>query len=752
MTRPKVHPRKLAGSLMSLVLLNAALAGEDSALLVANQTIFDNGRERSLGRQDAGSIPQGKYISYLDFLRDSLEGLNVDYRDPANYPVVVLIDDGVDFDEGSGNSYNGCDVLGSTFVNSPEFPTSLNVAAPSVPDFYVFGKKETSQAPGQSRFAFVFRYDFRGTDQPDFTTPTPPAPPEPPQLDSGDYLQIDRESNRLGTTGQVFHGQGVASVLTGYAGDHDNGAPPVNYSVVTGHFYGMGASPFGRFACAKLDTVLPPSEQIFCPPAGWRPELAFAVDDLKLLAGEIHRELQRLSSSTNMRTAITNNSFAIGYYLPYLDPGAAADNFPPSEVDHFSFGGAYHIKYDRYCSTYDALTRDTRYREPATSEVVLSAPTLFVAAAGNDGCFYQRNLPVSTYNQYQDGAEAIDFYDLQQDRVSSSPTFGEFISSYPPRPFMESVWTPGLAKNALTVGACSASDQERNHFSFDYVDWLNCVQPPSDDPARKKDRSRVLKGIYSSIGSARSGQDVTSYSSKGRSFLDASHSEDPYWKPNRIRIKPDVVAPADGVSFNAGYNPESLLAETVFFNTSLDPKIEFESLLSPIISVRRLSASASSCPPQPEANAVLHVDAPNFRHHIAPQVGGTSHATPHVTGMVQVCSFFIQNYYGKDFPFLVSSPGPSPALLKAYVIHTAKVLTGAHTGPYKLDRTNDNNSGRNFVENYDYDDGGTPDDPYDDPPPHRANSKSLSGVRQGQLGNGAGESPALLGGPAVPTQ
>ncbi|MBI5154518.1 S8 family serine peptidase [Candidatus Poribacteria bacterium] len=52
---------------------------------------------------------------------------------------------------------------------------------------------------------------------------------------------------------------------------------------------------------------------------------------------------------------------------------------------------------------------------------------------------------------------------------------------------------------------------------------------------------------------------------------------------------------------------------------------------------------------------------------------GTSMATPHVAGAAQICARFLESKYGIK--------NPSPALLKAYLIHTSKFLRGEHTGP-----------------------------------------------------------------------
>lgn len=57
---------------------------------------------------------------------------------------------------------------------------------------------------------------------------------------------------------------------------------------------------------------------------------------------------------------------------------------------------------------------------------------------------------------------------------------------------------------------------------------------------------------------------------------------------------------------------------------------------------------------------------------------GTSHSTPAVAGYTQLIGEFLTRQYG--FPALNAAGGPSPALMKAYVLHSGRRITGSGTG------------------------------------------------------------------------
>lgn len=617
------------------------LAGEASSLFNAGQNYWDyeitcdsdrpippmahnmNPRQlESMGIHLTLKEKPDPNVDYLEFLEDRLGDLPEYYDDPFNYRIATLIDDGLN---------NGV----------PEAP--LN------PDFYYLGDKTLP-----SRYAFAFNNAYEITTKPPYTGEdglVSPSEPNlfPPDAISSDYTDRILTQNSslnpadvgyLGTT--TGHGEGSASIIIGY-NDVDQHS--------SGLLYGVGVSPYGRVASAKAFQVsYQPSGYpfLFFPylyqedcyyPGNATRELFLYPEDMMLHISAIHRETSLMASDLP-GTAITNSS---SYFARWCVSCDGNETSPVDDGMYYSYEREpYNYWYDGFCRLYDQMTRKVVFNVERDNEGVVTdyevGETLFVTAAGNDGDLAQ-------------GASPMD-----QCTVWSNPDAVNIVERQSV-PAMRTIVSPALAKNVLTVGGCETYDIRESKY---------CPQVGSFAALTGR-YSGVVLYIYKlllldALTGSDNGQDIMVASSKGLADPD---------RPNNVRIKPDVVAPAQGAYYNhGGFDGNLFTGITGADMAAASPEgcIDDDFVLTPAIK------GTSHVFENEQQWDATKIDYRVYTHYLG---GGTSGSCPHVTGSVQVCDFFLRNYYGKF--------NSSPAFLKAYIIHTAQVLGGEHTGPYLVE-------------------------------------------------------------------
>lgn len=387
-------PAVTTAALAALLAPASLQANEAGALIVANQTGFQVQGGTTIERAYSLDFPPppGKFRHYLDFLADRL-GFIPDYQNPALYPIVTLLDAGLD----SGD------------------PT-----APELEEFY-----ERGNPANPSRYVFSFDHVWR--------TPEVPSPSDTFATRFADSITTQGSRDRfciLNVNNQQ-HGSGTAIAIVGhprtdasgniveddpsplppgYTLPHDSTLDPV--SDTTGHRRGQGTCPFGRVACAGVGTILLNWPEGMCTGQGTDP---FRPEDLVRIVGEIHRRVYwtdhgpadfvthpfrpEHEAVPTSQTVLTNNSIGILPMTPVSSPPGGTDT---------GYGAFY---YDEVARMYDRLTRDSRPRAWFPDDGG-RCQTLFLVATGND----RPQMPLEVKRQE------------------------------------DAIWNPGLAKNVLTVG------------------------------------------------------------------------------------------------------------------------------------------------------------------------------------------------------------------------------------------------------------------------------------------------------------
>lgn len=527
----------------------AVLAGEMSAMVVANQTKIVGGKEVQKNR-----VEDGTYYTNWMANKFTANGINTARMiEFERYPIVTIVDDGVD---------NGGSSTTRNFSGSDR---------PDSQDLMEWGE----YIPGynDSRMMYSFRFDWRGENYDGTWDPLIPS-----SLPGVVYdLDGTRPPYALEGSG---HGHGVASILGGYhtAWDIDTN-PQASYCHVfdlddqdTKLLYGQGVSPWGRMASAKiLGGWFSPNLE-FLEPADFAWTLRHVYD-------------QTAISNSGVQNAhpmvITNSSLGLnqGYDC------TASQGYAESPVN---------TEYDWYAKTYDLAARDCKneYWFPGSG----SNPMLCVVAAGNDGFNY------AGLNRFCNTPTSID--------AATSATLQRIDSA------MNTIWSPGMAKNILTVGGSETFDarNERADLCPGYSDSY----------------------LLDQTGRADDADDVWRIASKG-----IKHPSG----PRAARVKPDLVAPAEGMYVN-------------------------------LFKIGLATCSPTPAPGDPpvkelEDNAVAESSFPDRAYY---RGGGTSSATPAVAGAAQILALYLNQKHGLQ--------NPSPAFMKAWLINTSRMLRGDYSGPW----------------------------------------------------------------------
>lgn len=250
-------------------------AGESSDLIVSGITEIVDGK----------LVPKNKAAGgdYLGFLAERFAGTS-DYRNPANYPLVSVVDTGID---------NG----GSDTTYTADNPVS--------PDFRQEGSPNN---PG--RIQFSYRWDTRN------------GAGTPPQNTGRMAYDLD---GGVDSNGQLVesHGTGVASALAGYNADN-NPADGLDRDPSTGHQYGLGTSPFGRIANVSFRGL---------PQLTFQPDL-YDPNDLHLQIANTARLAKLTNPPGGHPGRIANNSWFI--YRPWPDGSCVPGPAIPSSVYQYS--------------------------------------------------------------------------------------------------------------------------------------------------------------------------------------------------------------------------------------------------------------------------------------------------------------------------------------------------------------------------------------------------------------------------------
>lgn len=604
--------------------------GERSSLVTAGQTYFVGGVEKAI---PAGVSVSGKTNDYLYFLGTRLDGLSArpsaDYMDSREYPVVTLMDDGLD--------------PFSAYASST--PTPGQRLEADNPDLYTFG-----DITGESRIDSAFHYNY-GTATIPVIISGVPQPPDP-LLDFG-YPEINETFIRMSP---ISHTAATTSVLAGYNDGTSNadrdGNDPTQFN--TQHRYGIGVSPYGRIAGANFDLAPSVLGQFYPPPPNPQPDpvpFFFQPDDFSLISGEIVRRSKATDGFTG-GAALVNQSlliFPIGAGFDCSDLDTQPVRPPIGGKTYHSYRTTSDRAYDLYSQRFDQLTRSTYYWED--EETLNSGETLFIAAAGNFG-FY---IPGQTPSQH----------------CPIPNPFGAAIPATPGEsaPAMGVISAPALAKNVLTVGGSEVANP--------YGDQEYCASVLGD--------LDVIYAKYTGYLVNTNSQDIMRNSSKGWESLG---------RPNDVRIKPEIVAPASGIVYNSVRDPrdfgqgvrpagcEVITNAIRSFSTDLADFTEtftpcLDCILPPFRgNIWMIPSITMFYDIIVDGNPVRIWQDDDFRSYIATVNSGTSASAPHVAGALQLAGYFLRNQYGIE--------NPSAALYKAYAIHTARMLDGAHTGPYRV--------------------------------------------------------------------
>lgn len=653
--------------------------GDMTSLVMANQTkyferptpFFEGPSEGAYSQLDIPNIPAGKHFRYVDFLEDKLGGFAKDYKDSRNYPLVTIIDDGIDTHNFHRSAVNAD---GST--NGPlNYSELLRVV--DNPDLYEFGQRPVGIDPSQqpngnnptpaqeavdrSRVNFVFGYRYRepnGSPNPD-TIPTvsggvPEAPNPSLVYPSEGYPQVRMDI----LTGELRHGVSIAPAIIGYNEDNTNAdrfledifrptAVPNDNGFIraTGHSHGTGVSPYGRIAAANISPQFPIPDPDNLPPATPDSRL-FQPNDVSVILSEVHRRIELNDGIDGQgRTAITNNSYRLSRLLNFaLCDGLDGDtrNITPTAPGYFAYSGIRWGFYGQYATRYDELTRRTWFHSNLGGGTGLkNAPTLFVTTTENQGWMGQGASPFERCSfNYADWENA--YWDRDGDGriLLNGEGTGSPDRPFPPAQLMETIQEPGISKNVLTVGGSEAYDYRRTELCSNVV--VDSQQPFDIVPYISFMASWKGEG-------GDSADDLYTQQSRGRVALGQGNQVD-FANPNRWRVKPEVVVPV----------------QNVYVNT---------------IDIPGYAGNYDPCDPtlfasQRSTTMIRSNDERGPRlYHILPQ-GGTSQSPPLASGALQLSAFFLENQYG--------IANATPSLLKAYLIHTAKMLGGENSGPYYL--------------------------------------------------------------------
>lgn len=372
-------------------------ANEGALLLFADQGHKDplttGGVEKPYSLVDPQPASPGAFPNYLAFLEAKL-GFIPNFKSPSTYPIVTLLDTGLD---------NG------------------NPVAPELDEFYVSGRK--TQA---SRYIYSFSHSWRPTG-------VPSAADSFATQYNNAIGQGVRDSYCIVGANNQQHGTGVAMILAGHPRTDSAGnivqddftplppgyTPTPNQSMdpvgnTSGHRRGQGVSPWGRIACGSMGSIIPNWPLGAC--AGQDPDV-FRPEDAIRLVGEIHRRIYWVDNGpSNFVTSpwqtstqfVPGNQTAIINHSVGYSPMQEVTQSPPGGTDT-GFGK---FIYDDIARTFDRLTRDGRPRTWFTGDAG-RCQSLFVVAAGGD-------------------LKVVDETTKRQE---------------------DSMWSPALAKNVLTAGA-----------------------------------------------------------------------------------------------------------------------------------------------------------------------------------------------------------------------------------------------------------------------------------------------------------
>ncbi|MGI8906275.1 MAG: S8 family serine peptidase [Candidatus Sumerlaeaceae bacterium] len=377
----------------TLLLAGSARSNESALLVLANQTFMDVTTSPAAEKpySQLNPAPAGKVQHYLDFLNSRLAVIP-NYQDPLTYPIVSMFDSGVD----SGNPL------------SPEMQEL----------------RRLGNSANASRYVFSFDHPWRTVGTPS------PAESYATQYNSTIEAGI-RDNYCLFNASNQQHGTAIAAILAGYPRTdsngnfvlEDNSALPPGYTLpqnatldpvgnTSGFRKGSGVSPYGRFGCGSINTILP--NWVLAPCTGDATD-PFRAEDIIRITGEMHRRIYwtdhgpadfvtnafrpQHTAVPTTQTMIVNHSVGIAPMTPPASPPGGADT---------GFGRFY---YDDIARAYDRLTRDGRPKSWFSTDAG-RCQTLFIAGSGND-------LKVVDYNTKR---------------------------------MEDSLWNPGLAKNVLTVG------------------------------------------------------------------------------------------------------------------------------------------------------------------------------------------------------------------------------------------------------------------------------------------------------------
>lgn len=368
-------------------------ANESGNMTMANQTFFDTTTSPAIEKpySQLNPAPAGKYQHYLDFLNARLANIP-NYQNPATYPIVSIFDSGVD---------------------------SGNPLAPEMDELYQLGN-----ATHPSRYVYSFYHPWRtiGTPSSSETYST--------QFNSTIAAGI-RDSYCLSNTPNQQHGTAIADILAGYprtdSGGNfvqdDNSALPSGYTLpanatldpvgnTSGFRKGSGVSPYGRFGCGAINTLIP---NWSLSPCTGDPADPFRPEDVLRIVAEMHRRVYwtdhgaadyvtnafraAYEAVPTTQTMIMNQSIGVSPMTPVSSPPGGTDT---------GFGYFY---YDDIARMYDRLVRDGRPRSWFPNDAG-KCQTFMVAGCGND-------------------LKIVDYTTKRKE---------------------DSLWNPGIAKNVLTVG------------------------------------------------------------------------------------------------------------------------------------------------------------------------------------------------------------------------------------------------------------------------------------------------------------
>jgi hypothetical protein len=288
----------------------------------------------------------------------------------------------------------------------------------------------------------------------------------------------------------------------------------------------------------------------------------------------------------------------------------------------------YWGEYSFVASFQDLLVRDSQLQNtntiPPLPDVPGSQQLTMVFAAGNSGILEQ---PLEGFTE-------------------------NALCTYP-TPHAITVWSPGTAKNVITVGASENINLLNNLITtcFETAIGLSCI-------------------CCNANPEANSAHDITFFSSRGP-CVDG-------------RVKPDIVAPGTWIQGNGPLCVDPQTTQTIY-----DP---------PTV----LTAPAACETDENECNIEENCfqnfrcdgpywpdDEPGDPLNFAPKTytisSGTSFAAPAISGYCSLIWEFLHRVYsnsasvpvGSDF--FPAGSEPSPALMKAYVVHSANWRTGQGT-------------------------------------------------------------------------